>query len=190
MTGNKTTAIKFTGSSLYNFLPATSMDYITCNDSLAISVSTGHSHLPGIQRSSWLYTAPPGHSHLYGLFISSSDPPGFKQPPQDTLTSADYLCPNYSHSYTSCSELSSGLYCHVKWLLTDVSEVHTASIITHPWWWRQYAPLKRWSTIILHGRITQKTTLNIILAAVRTWNLTQLYKFLPRHSHLTRLYNH
>jgi hypothetical protein len=42
----------------------------------------------------------------------------------------------------------------------------------HPWWWRQYTPLKRRSTIILHGSITQKTTLNIIPAAVRTWNLT------------------
>jgi hypothetical protein len=28
------------------------------------------------------------------------------------------------------------------------------------WWWRQYAPLKRRSTIILHGSISQKTTLN------------------------------
>jgi hypothetical protein len=33
---------------------------------------------------------------------------------------------------------------------------------THPWWWRQYAPLKRRSTIILHGSISQKTTLNIM----------------------------
>jgi hypothetical protein len=32
----------------------------------------------------------------------------------------------------------------------------------HPWWWRQYAPLKRRSTIILHGSITHKTTLNIV----------------------------
>jgi hypothetical protein len=32
--------------------------------------------------------------------------------------------------------------------------------LTHPWWWRQYAPLKRRSTIILHGSITQKTALN------------------------------
>jgi hypothetical protein len=31
---------------------------------------------------------------------------------------------------------------------------------THPWWWRQYAPLKRWSTIILHGSTSQKATLN------------------------------
>jgi hypothetical protein len=31
-----------------------------------------------------------------------------------------------------------------------------------------YAPLKRRSTIILHGSISQQTTLNIILAAVRT----------------------
>jgi hypothetical protein len=28
------------------------------------------------------------------------------------------------------------------------------------WWWRQYATLKRRSTIILHGSISQKTTLN------------------------------
>jgi hypothetical protein len=42
----------------------------------------------------------------------------------------------------------------------------------HPWWWRQYAPLKRRSTIIFHGSTSQNTTLNIILAAVRTWNLT------------------
>jgi hypothetical protein len=41
------------------------------------------------------------------------------------------------------------LYCRVKWLSTDVSEVRTASII-------------------------RMTALNIILAAaVRTWNLTQ-----------------
>jgi hypothetical protein len=33
---------------------------------------------------------------------------------------------------------------------------------THPWWWRQYAPLKRRSTIILQGSICQKTTLNIV----------------------------
>jgi uncharacterized membrane protein YwzB len=30
-------------------------------------------------------------------------------------------------------------------------------------WWRQYAPLKRRSTIILHGSITQTTALNIVL---------------------------
>jgi hypothetical protein len=41
-------------------------------------------------------------------------------------------------------------------------------------WWRQHVPLKRRSTIILHGSISQKTTLNIILAAVRTWNLTSV----------------
>jgi hypothetical protein len=33
--------------------------------------------------------------------------------------------------------------------------------LTHPWWWRQYAPLKRRSRIILHGSTTQKTALNI-----------------------------
>jgi hypothetical protein len=34
----------------------------------------------------------------------------------------------------------------------------------HPWWWRQYAPLKRRSTITLHDSISQKITLNIIFA--------------------------
>jgi hypothetical protein len=34
--------------------------------------------------------------------------------------------------------------------------------LKHPWWWRQYAPLKRRSTIILRGSISQKTTLNSI----------------------------
>jgi hypothetical protein len=28
--------------------------------------------------------------------------------------------------------------------------------LTHPWWWRQYVPLKRRSTIILHGSTSQK----------------------------------
>jgi hypothetical protein len=65
-----------------------------------------------------------------------------------------------------CSELSSGIYCRVKWLSTDVSE---------------YAPLKRRSKIILHGSISQKTILNIILAAVRTWNLTSYYWFPLRY---------
>jgi hypothetical protein len=62
---------------------------------------------------------------------------------------------------------SSGMYCHVVTLkLTDVSEVHTASIIramndvyiyhSSPWW-RQYAPLKSWSTSTwLHGTASQK----------------------------------
>jgi hypothetical protein len=30
-----------------------------------------------------------------------------------------------------------------------------------PWWWRQYVPLKRRSTINLHGSTTQKTALNM-----------------------------
>jgi hypothetical protein len=36
-------------------------------------------------------------------------------------------------------------------------------------------PLKRRSTIILHGSTSQKTNLNFILAAVRTWILTSTY---------------
>jgi hypothetical protein len=41
-----------------------------------------------------------------------------------------------------------------------------------PLWWSQHVILKRRSTIILHGSTSQKTNLNFILAAVRTWNLT------------------
>jgi hypothetical protein len=79
----------------------------------------------------------------------------------------------FSRRRVWCSELSSGIYCRVKLLSTDLSEVRTASIIRDEW---QYAPLKRLSTIILHGSISQKTTLNIILAAVKTWNLTSRRK--------------
>jgi hypothetical protein len=35
----------------------------------------------------------------------------------------------FSRRRVWCSELSSGMYCRVKWLSTDVSEVRTASII-------------------------------------------------------------
>jgi len=31
-----------------------------------------------------------------------------------------------------------------------------------PWWWRQHIPLKRRSTIILHGSTSQKKILNIL----------------------------
>jgi hypothetical protein len=32
-----------------------------------------------------------------------------------------------------------------------------------PWWWRQHVPLKRRSTIILHGSTSQKTNLNFTI---------------------------
>jgi hypothetical protein len=48
-----------------------------------------------------------------------------------------------------------------------------SSLHSSPWWWRQYAPLKCRSTSTwLHGSTSQKT-LNFILAAMRTWNLTR-----------------
>jgi hypothetical protein len=57
-----------------------------------------------------------------------------------------------------------------------------------PWWWRQYAPLKRRSTIILHGSTTQKTALNMFLhylksncgwfpAVCRLWNISLEQRF-------------
>jgi hypothetical protein len=73
------------------------------------------------------------------------------------------------------------MYCHaVKLMLTNVSEVHTASInraMSHessPWWWRQYAPLKSRSSIWLNDSTSQKT-LNFILTTMRTWNLTGFF---------------
>jgi hypothetical protein len=57
------------------------------------------------------------------------------------------------------------------------------------WWSRQYAPLKRLSTLTwLHGATSQKT-LNSILAAVRTWNLTpSVYVFIKVRDHVTHPY--
>jgi hypothetical protein len=49
---------------------------------------------------------------------------------------------------------------------------HQGNHHSSPWWWRQYAPLKYRSTSTWpHGATSQKT-LNFMLSAVRTWNLT------------------
>jgi hypothetical protein len=60
-----------------------------------------------------------------------------------------------------------------KWLTTliplqiSAPDCHCSlNLNLNPWWWRQYAPLKRRSTIILHGSTTQKTALNINLNLV------------------------
>jgi hypothetical protein len=46
------------------------------------------------------------------------------------------------------------------------------SIVSSPWWWRQYEPLKRRSTSTrLRGVISEKAVI-FIFAAVNTWNLT------------------
>jgi hypothetical protein len=52
--------------------------------------------------------------------------------------------------------------------------------MSHTWWWRQHVPLKRRSTIILHGNTSQKTVLNFILTAVRTLNFTWSSKTLRK----------
>jgi hypothetical protein len=81
------------------------------------------------------------------------------------------LSPNCFKIYFECLLLSVLIHLFIK---SDFWECSTVSnrghwrcfltrhvLTTHPWWWRQYAPLKRRSTIILHGSISQKTTLNI-----------------------------
>jgi hypothetical protein len=78
------------------------------------------------------------------------------------------------------SETSVDNYFTRQYIPEDNSEHHTRrreNLKSHmcqnfQGWWRQYAPLKRRSTIILHGSTSQKAILNIILAAARTSNLT------------------
>jgi hypothetical protein len=49
-----------------------------------------------------------------------------------------------------------------------------------PWWWRQYALLKRRPTTTrLHGTISHKAIF-FIIAAVRIWNLTSCYRYYYR----------
>jgi hypothetical protein len=49
-----------------------------------------------------------------------------------------------------------------------------------PWWWRQYASLKRRSALTrLHRTISQKAVI-FILAASRTWNLMWIFRLRPQ----------
>jgi hypothetical protein len=67
-------------------------------------------------------------------------------------------------------------YCLSPWLATPALDTYinldpSVARLTHPWWWRQYTPLKRRSTIILHGSTTQKTALNIVQKNVGTFGI-------------------
>jgi hypothetical protein len=66
----------------------------------------------------------------------------------------------FSRRRVWCSELSSGLYCRVKWLSTIILHGSTSQ--------------KTILNIILYlcSELSSKKILNIILAAVRSWNLT------------------
>jgi hypothetical protein len=59
--------------------------------------------------------------------------------------------------------------------LVPISQTNTSrTVYSLPWWWRQQVPLEYWKTSTrLHGTSTQKTV-TIILAAMRTWNLTYI----------------
>jgi hypothetical protein len=46
-------------------------------------------------------------------------------------------------------------------------------VYIHPWWWRQHVPLKRRSTIVLHGSTSQNTILNIIELSRKTQNTVE-----------------
>jgi hypothetical protein len=83
--------------------------------------------------------------------------------------------PEDSNLQARCSELSSGLYCRVKWLSTDVSEVRTASII-------------RDDSSEHHTRRRENLKSRIFkLISARIWNLTEYRQLLFIVS--TYLYN-
>jgi len=78
------------------------------------------------------------------------------------------------------------------------STFHSAAILSEddslsncrPWWWRQYAPLKRRSTSMrLHGAESQKDV-TFILAAVRIWNLTSSCLFMFENITNTHTHTH
>jgi hypothetical protein len=62
------------------------------------------------------------------------------------------------------SETSVDNYFTRQYIPEDNSELHTRRCenLKSSGWWRQYVPLKRRSTIILHGSTSQKTILNIM----------------------------
>jgi hypothetical protein len=73
--------------------------------------------------------------------VRSYTPPGTRvtNRPDFFLGCPDLIFPMWDFKFSRrrvwCSELSSGLYCRVKRLSTDVSEVRTASIIRDEWYW-------------------------------------------------------
>jgi hypothetical protein len=78
-------------------------------------------------------------------------------------------------------------YMHIQWnfnfMLPDLTHFCVVLAIcpfeecSLPWWWRQYAPLKRRSTSTrLHGAIFQKTII-FMLATMKTWNITRNARF-------------
>jgi hypothetical protein len=84
-----------------------------------------------------------------------------------------------SHMYHNSCEVSLSYRCQARRPSYDAeSPLQTGSHLEIlPWWWSQQAPLKRRLTSTrLHGATSQKTVI-LILAAVRTWNLTKLYMF-------------
>jgi hypothetical protein len=60
---------------------------------------------------------------------------------------------------------------HLVWLIFIFTANLSFMACSSPWWWRQYALLKHWCTLRLHGAMSQKAFI-FVLAAMRTWNLT------------------
>jgi hypothetical protein len=55
--------------------------------------------------------------------------------------------------------------------MTAFRDIVPCSLVALPWWWRQYARLKRWSTSKrLYSAVSQKAVI-FILTTARTWNL-------------------
>jgi hypothetical protein len=85
-----------------------------------------------------------------------------------TWLSPWYMIKNYIVSIADTASLRTSQTSPV----CAVPDYESGVLARAPWWWRQHVPLKRRSIIILNGGTSQKTNLNFILAAVRSWNLT------------------
>jgi hypothetical protein len=118
----------------------------------ALTVKINHQHIldiwPALPHFLWSWSGQPFplRGHVFGFWVITLNP-GFVScydPLEEFcfhfwlhqfLADKHMFDFKFSRWRVWCSELSSGLYCHVKWLSTDVSEVRTASIIrdNHPW---------------------------------------------------------
>jgi hypothetical protein len=134
-------------------------------------------HTPIIEHHNKNIIHKPKNVSLASLTTVSQKPPSLRIEPRTQI----FVFVVFVAIITSSKQITLFLFRIVFWdvlpckIIVDRRFKGTYCLQHHPWWWRQYVPLKRRSTIILQGRTSQKTILNFILAAVRTWNLTSLF---------------
>jgi hypothetical protein len=76
------------------------------------------------------------------------------------LNLTSYQCPKFIFMNICTKEYNANTM--ERSYLFEISSSHGGEYDDHPWWWRQHVPLKRRSTIILHGSTSQKTILNVL----------------------------